>query len=121
FLGSRAPAVLAPKSGSQLADLARELAATGFIHKSGQRFSQARALPGDPRTDQETEHPQTNEKQEVNDGDRPDAAADQFLQALDGGINEIGKKNGKEEENQRASRRIEKTHPDGEQQGREQN
>ena len=49
-----------------------------------------------------------------------DAVADQSFQSRYRGIDEIGKKNGEEEENQRAPRRIKKTQPHGEQQSREQ-
>ena len=80
------------------------------------RRALCRAILGPTR---KPDTPRPTSKQQVNDRDRPDAAADQFLQPLYGGINEIGKKNGKEEENQRASRRIKKTQPDGEQYGRE--
>jgi len=121
FLGVNAPVVLASESGGELADLARELAGAGLIHKPGQRLSQTSALPGNPRPYQKTEKHQSNQKQKVNDGDRPDAAADQFLQSLHCGINEIGKKNGEEEENQRSPRRIQKAQTNGEQESREQN
>ena len=103
--------VLASESCGELADLARELAGAGLIHKPRQRLSQAGALPGNPRADQKAEKPQSNQKQEVNDRDRPDAAADQFLQSLHCGINEVGKKNGEKEENQRSPRRVEKAQP----------
>ena len=102
--------MLASESRGELADLARELAVAGLIHKPGQRLSQASALPGNPRPDQKTEEHQSNQKQKVNDGDRPDAAVDQFLQSLHCGINEVGKKNGEKEDNQRSPRRIEKAH-----------
>ena len=120
FLGIFAPAVLASEPCRKLADLAGELPAAGLIHKSGQRLSQAGALPGNPRAYKKTRQSQTNQKQKVNDRDCPDPAADQFLQSLHCGINEVGKKNGEKEENQRAPRRIEKAQPHGEQQSREQ-
>src|SRR4029077_17833073 len=121
FLRVNAPIVLASESRRELPDLARELAGAGLIHKPGQRLPQASALPGNPRPYQKTEEHQSNQKQKVNDGDRPDAAADQFLQSLHRGIDEIGKKNGEEEQNQRSPRRIQKAHPNGEQESREQN
>src|ERR1700687_579320 len=102
FLGVSAPVVLASESRGELAELAGELAGAGLIHKPGQRLSQARALPGNPRTDQKSNQSQPNEKHEVNNRDRPDAAANQFLQSLDCGINKVGKKNGEQEQNQRS-------------------
>ena len=103
-----------------LADLAGELAGAGLIHKPRQRLSQPGALPGNPGADEKAEHHQAEEKQKVNDCDRPDAAADQSLQSSHAGINEIGKENGEKEENQRPPRRIEKTQSHGEQESREQ-
>jgi hypothetical protein len=43
---------------------------------------------------------------------------EEFLQAHHGRVNEIGKKNGEQEENQCPSRGIEKAQADGEQEGR---
>ena len=113
--------VLASESCSELADLARELAGAGLIHEPGQRLSEACALPGNPRADQKTEEYQSNQKQKVNDRDRPNAAADQFLQSLHCWVNEVGKKNGEKEENQCSPRCVEKAEAHGEQKGREQN
>src|SRR5260370_4438555 len=99
FLCLTAPVVLGSESCGQLADLAGELAGAGLIHQPGQRLSQAGALPGNPRPDQKSDQPQATKKQEANDRDRPDAAVDQFLQSFHRGINQVGKKNGKQEEN----------------------
>ena len=75
FLGLCAPAVFASDSCGELADLAGDLAGAGLVHKSGQRRSQAGALPGNPRAHKKAKQPETNQQQEVNDGDRPGAAA----------------------------------------------
>ncbi len=107
FLGIHAPVMLGSESCGKLSDLTGELTGAGLIHKPGQRFSQAGALPGNPRADQKSDQSQPNQKQEVNNRDRPDTAADQLLQSLHRGINQVGKKNGKEEENQRPPRCIE--------------
>jgi hypothetical protein len=45
----------------------------------------------------------------------------QLLQSLHRRINEVGKKNGEKEENQRSPHRIEKAQAHGEQEGRKQN
>jgi len=77
-----------------------------------------RAILGPTR---ESDQRQPNEKKEVDDRNRPNPAADKFLQTLDCGINKVGKKNGEKEENQRAPRRIEKAEPHREQEGGKQN
>jgi len=82
--------MLASDAFGKLADLARELARASFIHKSGQRRTQAGALTGNPRTDQEAEYCQSDQKHEVNDCDCPVAAVDHFFQAQDGGVNKVG-------------------------------
>ena len=121
FLGVFGPAVFFSDLRGELADLAGELAGAGLIHKYRQRLSEAGALPGNPRADKKAEQSQTKEKQEVNDGDRPDAAVDQFLQSPHRRINEVGKENGEQEKNQGSPRRIEKAQAHGKQKSREQN
>ena len=121
LLGVFGPAVFFSDLRGELADLAGELAGAGLIHKYGQRLPEAGALPGNPRADKKAEHRQSKDKQEVNDGDRPDAAADQFLQSSHCRINEVGKENGEKEKNQGSSRRIEKAQAHGKQKSREQN
>ncbi len=120
FSGRIAPATLASYPFGKLADLAGELAAAGLIHQFGQLCSQAGALPRNPRAHKKPEHTQTDEKQKVDNRDPPDAAVDQLLQPPHCGINEVGKKNGEQEENQRSPRRIEKAQPHREEQGRKQ-
>ena len=44
-----------------------------------------------------------------------------FSNRSNGGINQVGKENGEQEENQGPPRRIEKAKPHGEQESREQN
>ena len=75
LLGRVAPAVLAANPLGNLADLAGELASAGFIHETGELTSQAGALPGNAGADQKTEEAQGQQKQNVNDSDRPGAAA----------------------------------------------
>src|ERR1039458_225905 len=44
------PAMLRANAGRELADLARDLAITGFLRESGQCFCKTRALPADSGT-----------------------------------------------------------------------
>src|ERR1019366_2616959 len=44
------PAMLGTDAGRKLADLARDLAITGFLRESGQCFCKTRALPADSGT-----------------------------------------------------------------------
>jgi hypothetical protein len=40
-----------------------------LIHESGQRRTEAGALPGDPRAEKKAEPSQADDQQEINDGD----------------------------------------------------
>ena len=77
-------------------------------------------MPGNSRPDQKTGYRHSDNQEKVNNGDRPDATVDKFLQSSDGGINKVGKENGKKKDDQGSARGIEKAQSHGKEKSREQ-
>jgi len=101
-----APSVLSANAGGELADLARDLTCAGFVHQAGKRFGEPSALAADPRTSEESKQTESDEQEKINSGDGAGARADELLQANDRRINEIGKEDGEEKQDQGAARGV---------------
>ena len=86
----------------------------------GNDCSQASALPGYSWAHQQAEQAQAHEQQNVDDRYCPGTAVEEFFQAAGCGIDEVGKKNGEQEEEQRAARGVDEAQADGEKKSREQ-
>lgn len=118
-LGIGAPAVLVSDTGSELADLARKLAVRRLIHKTGKRLAEPCALTSDSGTNEKSEHAQAEQKEQINNGDRPNAAADDFFQAKNSRVDQIGKENGEKEEDESTASGVEKSQGQGKKKSRE--
>ena len=118
-LGGGAPAVLGADAGGEVADGAGELSVGGLVHEAGEGFAETGALAADSGTGEDEEEADGEEKQKIDDGDGAGASANKFVEAADGGINQVGEEDGEKEEDQGAPGGVEEAEDEREQQERE--
>jgi hypothetical protein len=113
--GRIAPTVLFADACDELGDLIGDLARASFIHQPGQRFSEAGGLAADPWAGEKNKQAESEEQQDVNDGDGTPASAYEFLESYDPGIDEVGEEDRKQKEDEGSAGRIQKSKPKREQ------